>query len=62
VTALAQALVRLPHLRVGQLIENAVDEYRKNQQLAPKDDFFYIEDQQMADALVWYADNYGRDY
>jgi len=58
---LGLAVMKLPHLRVGQLIENAVDTYRREHDLSLTYDMFYIEDAQMADALLWYAENYGRE-
>lgn len=60
IQALGQGLLAFPHLRVGQLIENAVYTYRKdNGHIVPKD-HFYIEDEEMTTALYAYIANYQR--
>lgn len=61
IQALYHGLTAFPHLRVGQLMENAVYTYRRdNGHIVPKD-HFYIEDEEMAVALYAYIENYSRE-
>ncbi len=43
---------KVPHLRLGQLIENAVDEEYKNSKL--KVDLFYIQDDKLLELIEIY--------
>lgn len=58
--ALGLAIMEFPHLRVCQLLENAISTYRRAVGMNVPDDLFYIEDEQTVAALEWYVEHYGR--
>ena len=61
IQAIGHGVMAFPHLRVGQLIENAVHTYREdNGQIVPKD-HYYTEDEEMTAALYAYIANYQRE-
>lgn len=61
IQALGLGVVAFPHLRVGQLIYNAVDTYMKDNNRPLPDDHFHISDVDMAAALYAYIANYKRE-